>query len=132
MDYDEARKQKYMTFGKIYTGESLRDYIAAVPDPKEDETSRELLQYLNSTTECSYSGYLLSDLICYVHEDLTRPSLPAIAKSIRDVDFIYSISLDISYHPGIVLWHTGGIANKLYSMQTKDVQAHSRLVLDGL
>ncbi|WP_300261104.1 hypothetical protein [uncultured Cloacibacillus sp.] len=39
LEYNVAEEQKHMDFGKIYTGESLREYINSISTPEESDKS---------------------------------------------------------------------------------------------
>ena len=86
LKYDVAKEQEYMDFGKIYVGDSLREYINNIPDPEEgDNTVNQLTDYLNFKLKTKFDYDLQpANRLCFVHDDPLRPALPVIAKCIRD------------------------------------------------
>lgn len=87
LEYNVAEEQKRIDFAKIYTGESLREYIYSIPDPEEgDKAVGDLTDYLNFRLESQhyYDGTPMINRLCFVHDDFIRPALPVIAKCIRD------------------------------------------------
>ena len=87
LEYNETVEQKLLDFGKIYTGDSLLEYIYSIPDPEEgDKAVVDLTDYLNFKLPSSWynDGCNQSNMLCYVHDDYLRPALPVIAKCIKD------------------------------------------------
>ena len=87
LEYNVAEEQSRIDFAKIYTGESLREYIYSIPDPEEgDKAVVDLTDYLNFKLPSSWynDGCNQSNMLCYIHDDYLRPALPVIAKCIKD------------------------------------------------
>ena len=87
LEYNVAEEQSRIDFAKIYTGESLREYIYSIPDPEEgDKAVGDLTDYLNFRLESQhyYNGTPMINRLCFVHDDFIRPALPVIAKCIKD------------------------------------------------
>ena len=89
LEYNVAEEQKYINFAKIYTGESLKEFIDAIlkqdTKPNMDNNAfSELSEYM-SCTETYYDNWAPIDKsICCIHNSLDYPALPFIAKYINN------------------------------------------------
>ena len=86
LEYNVTEEQRRMDFGKIYTGESLREYINSISTPEEsDNTVNRLTDYLNFKLKTRFGHDLQpANRLCFVHDDYLRPALSVIAKCIKD------------------------------------------------
>ena len=86
VEYNVAEEQEVVDFATIYTGESLRKYIDNIPEPGSgaDKVMSELSEYINCTAEYYLDWAPVQESICYLHDNLSSPALPVIAKYIRE------------------------------------------------
>ena len=86
LKYNIVEEQEDVDFVTIYTGELLGKYIDSItkPDSGADKVLGELSEYINCTAEYYNDWAPVQESICYLHDDLTRPALPVIAKYIKD------------------------------------------------